>query len=112
MTASNVRQKIFEHLEFLPGEQVKTLLLTWLTASEGNLEDLEQLLLTTQATEESLFGEIDANLNFQPLTEAQMIEQSKLALEVYRKEGSGVPHHRVCEWANSLGTDEESPCPR
>ncbi len=113
MTASNVRQQIFEHIEALPGEQVKTLLLTWLTASSGNLEDFEQLLLTTQTTEESLeFGEIDANLNFQPLTQAQMIEQSKLALEAYRKEGSGVAHHRVREWANGLGTDEEGPCPR
>ncbi len=113
MTASNIRQQIFEHLEALPGEQVKTLLLTWLTASEGNLEDFEQLLLTMQGTEESLeFGEIDANLNFQPLTEAQMIKQSKLALEAYRREGSGVEHHRVREWANSLGTDEEGSCPR
>jgi hypothetical protein len=94
MTASNIRQQIFERLEALPGEQVKTLLLTWLTTSSGKLEDFEQLLLTTQATQttEELFefGEIDANINFQPLTEAQMIEQSKLALEAYRKEGSGV----------------------
>jgi len=113
MTASNIRQQIFEHLEDLPGEQVKTLLLTWLTASEGNLEDFERLLMTTQGAEESLeFGEIDANLNFQALTEAEMIEQSKLALEAYRREGSGVPHHRVREWANSLGTDEEGACLR
>jgi hypothetical protein len=113
MTASNIRQQIFEHLEALPGEHVKTLLLTWLSASEGNLEDFEQLLQTTQTTETSLeFGEIDANLNFQPLTEAQMVEQSKLALETYLREGSGVPHHRVREWVNSLGTDEEGACPR
>ena len=41
-----------------------------------------------------------------------MIKQNKLALEAYRREGSGVEHHRVREWANSLGTDEEGSCPR
>ncbi len=113
MIASNLKQQILEHLESLPGEQVKTLLLTWLTDSEGNLEDFEQLLQTTQATEASLeFGEINPNLNFQPLTEAEMIEQSKLALETYLREGSGVPHNQVREWVNSLGTDEEGACPR
>jgi hypothetical protein len=110
MTASNLKQQILEHLESLPGEQVKTLLLTWLTDSEGNLEDFEQLLQITQASLE--FGEIDPNLNFQPLTEAEMIEQSKLALEAYRREGSGVPHNQVRSWVNSLGTDEQGVCPR
>ena len=56
-----------------------------------------------QTTEESLeFGEIDAKLNFQPLTEADMIQQSKSALEAYRRIGSGVEHERVREclsWA-------------
>ncbi len=115
MTASNIRQQILEHLEALSGEQVKTLLLTWLTNSSGNLEDFEKLLTnqTTQITEESFeYGEIDSALNFQPLAEAEMVQQSKLALEAYRRKGSGVAHNRVREWADSLGTDRERPCPR
>ena len=95
MIASNIRQQILEHLQPLPGEQVKTLLLTWLTGTSGELEDFEQLLTNkpTQTTEESLeYGEIDAELNFQPLTEADMIQQSKSALETYRRTGSGVEH--------------------
>ncbi len=115
MTASNIRQQILEHLEALPGEQVKTLLLKWLTSSSGNLEDFEKLLTNqpTQRTEESLdYGEIDSGLNFQPLTEDEMVQQSKLALEAYLRKGSGVAHNRVCEWANRLGTDEEHPCPK
>ncbi|OUL32477.1 hypothetical protein [Nostoc sp. 106C] len=95
MTASNLRQQILEHLETLLGEQVKTLLLTWLTSSSGDLEDFEQLLINqaTQTTEE-LFevGEIDTALNFQHLTEAQMVQQSLSALEAYRRTGSGVTH--------------------
>ncbi|WP_414624305.1 hypothetical protein [Calothrix sp. CCY 0018] len=48
------------------------------------------------------YGEIDSALNFQPLTEAEMIQQSKLALEDYRRKGSGVAHNIVREWADSL----------
>ncbi|MCC5627931.1 hypothetical protein [Nostoc sphaeroides] len=93
MTASNIRQQILEHIETLPGEQVKTLLLTWLTDTSASLEDFERLLTNqaTQTTEESFeSGEIDAALNFQPLTEAEMLHNSKTALEAYRRKGSGV----------------------
>ncbi len=110
MTTNNIKQQILEHLEPLPPEQVKTILLTWLTSSSENLEDFEQLLLNqpTQPQEESFeYGEIDSALNFQPLTEAEMIQQSKLALEDYRRKGSGIAHNIVREWADSLGTDEE-----
>ncbi|MEH1912406.1 MAG: hypothetical protein V7L05_13550 [Nostoc sp.] len=115
MTASNIRQQILEHVKTLPGEQVKTLLLTWLTGTSTSLEDFERLLThqVTQTTEESFeYGEIDAALNFQPLTEAQMVHQSQSALEAYRRTGSGMAHDRVREWADSLGTDQERPCPR
>ena len=115
MTANNIQQQILKRIEVLPSEQVKTLLLRWLTNSSGNLEDFEQLLgnQSTSAREEKFeYGEIDGELNFQPLTEAQMIEQSKLALEEYRRQGSGIAHDSIREWADSLGTDEERPCPR
>ena len=36
-----------------------------------------------------------------------MIRQSKLALEAYHREGFSVNHDRVCEWADSLGTDAD-----
>lgn len=63
--------------------------------------------LEAEFIEKSLeFGEIDTNLNFKPLTESQMIEKSKFALEDYRKEGSRVAHHRVREWAKNLGNYE------
>ncbi|MBO3463932.1 hypothetical protein G7B40_022065 [Aetokthonos hydrillicola Thurmond2011] len=115
MTTNNIRQQILEHLETLPGEQVKTLLLTWLTSSSGDLEDFEQLLTNqpTENREESFdYGEIDTGLNFQTLTEAEMIRQSQSALEAYLHKGSGVSHERVREWVENLGTDTERPCPR
>lgn len=115
MTANNIKQQILEHLEALPGEQVKSLLKTWLSVSEGDLEDFERLLSheSTQTIVEIFeYGEIDTALNFQPLTQAQMVEQSRKALEAYHRTASGVAHERVREWADSLGTDEERPCPR
>lgn len=110
MTANSIKQQILEHLEPLPPEEVKTILLTWLTSSSDNLEDFEQLLINqpTQTVEESFeYGEVDSALNFQPLTEAEMIQQSKLALEDYRRQGSGFPHSVVREWADNLGTNQE-----
>ncbi|MBC6435517.1 hypothetical protein FM036_39360 [Nostoc sp. HG1] len=115
MTANNIKQQILEHLEALPGEQVKSLLKTWLTVTDGDLEDFEQLLShkSTQSIEEIYdYGEIDTTLNFQSLTQAQMVEQSRKALEAYRRTGTAVAHEYVREWADSLGTDEERPCPR
>ncbi len=110
MTASNIKQQILEHLEPLPPEEVKTILLTWLTSSSENLEDFEQLIINqpTEVVEQSFeYGEVDSALNFQPLTEAEMIEQSKLALKEYRRKGSGIPHSVVREWADNLGSNEE-----
>ena len=52
MTTNNLRQQILEHLKILPSEQVKTLLLTWLTSSEGDLEDFERLLTNQSLTDD------------------------------------------------------------
>ncbi|NEN91981.1 MAG: hypothetical protein F6K48_24980 [Okeania sp. SIO3H1] len=105
MTANNLRQKILERLELLPGEQVKNLLRKWLVNSSGNLEYFEELLINEshQKTEELLdYAEIDSTLNFISLTEEEMVEQSKLALEDYGRQGVSVAHSRVREWADSL----------
>ncbi|MGD1809460.1 hypothetical protein ACP6PL_29065 [Dapis sp. BLCC M126] len=115
MTTNNLRQKILERLEPLSGEQVKNLLRKWLVNSSGNLEYFEELLIDEfdKKTEELLdYGEIDSTLDFIPLTEEEMIQKSKLALEDYRRRGVSVAHSRVREWADSLGTDAEKPCPK
>jgi hypothetical protein len=58
------------------------------------------------AAESLEYGEIDAELNFQPLTETEMINQSKSALETYLLTGSGVKHEQVQKWANNLGKQQ------
>ncbi|MBE9056777.1 MULTISPECIES: hypothetical protein [Sphaerospermopsis] len=68
-----------------------------------------QFLATELAKEEQIsvtesleYGQIDTELNFQPLSEKDMIEQSKSALETYLRTASGVKHEQVQQWANSL----------
>lgn len=115
MTQNNIRQKILERLEPLSGEQVKYLLSEWLISASDNLEDFEELLRNESEprTEELLdYGEIGSTLNLRSLTEAEMVRQSQLALEAYRRQGVSVPHNRVREWADRLETDREDPCPR
>ena len=110
MTTGNIKQQILEHIEALPSEKVKTLFLTWLTNSSGNLEDFEQLLANQQSSVmENTFeyGEIDGDLNFQPLSEAQIVQQSKLALEEYHRQGSGVAHDTVRKWADRIALSLE-----
>jgi hypothetical protein len=58
------------------------------------------------AAESFEYGEINTELNFQPLTETEMIEQSKSALETYLRTGSGVKHETVKKWANNLGNQQ------
>ncbi|MBW4602912.1 MAG: hypothetical protein KME29_25970 [Calothrix sp. FI2-JRJ7] len=104
MAVSGIRQQILEHIESLLPQEVKVLLSHWLVNSEGDLEDFEPLLTNqlNQIAEEAFeFGEIDTALNFQPLTETQMVEKSLSSLEAYRSKGSGVPHERVREWIES-----------
>lgn len=105
MAVSSIRQQILEHIESLSLQEVKVLLSHWLVNSEGDLEDFERLLTNqpNQIIEEAFeFGEIDDALNFQPLTEAQMVEKSLSSLEAYRRKSSGVAHERVREWIESL----------
>lgn len=116
MTTSNDRQQMANHVQELGGDQVKALVLDWLSVTDASLLDFERLLETEYMhptdTEESVYGELDQNLNFHPLTEEQMIDSSLDALEAYRNQGGGVPHDRVREWVDSLGTDSEIPCPQ
>ncbi len=56
------------------------------------------------------FGELDEHLNFSPLTEAEMIQQSLDVLANYQQDG--IPHEQVEAWVNSLGTDYRQPCPK
>ncbi|MGB8701023.1 MAG: hypothetical protein WCD18_16545 [Thermosynechococcaceae cyanobacterium] len=110
MPLSNDRQQIASHVQELDGEHVKALVLDWLTVTDASLQDFERLLSTEHTlteTEALVYGELDQTLNFQPLTETQMIHNSLEALDAYRLTGNGIPHNQVREWADNLGIDDE-----
>jgi hypothetical protein len=50
--------------------------------------------------------------NPQNLTEAEMISQSIQTLAAYQRDRDGVPHDRVCQWLDSIGTDNPLPRPK
>jgi len=58
------------------------------------------------------WGEIDTANQFQPLSEEQTIALSVLALQDYQTNKTGISGDRVKQWADSLGSDRELPCPQ
>jgi hypothetical protein len=118
MTTSNERQQIANYVQTLGGEQVKALVLDWLSATDASLVDFKRLLETEYMhpsdsdTEELVYGELDQNLSFHPLTEEEMIHAILNTLEDYRNRRGGVPHDQVREWAGTLGADSETSCPQ
>jgi hypothetical protein len=53
-----------------------------------------------------IYGSIDSNLHFCPLSEEEMISQSLETLNEYRQSGQCVSQQAMSEWADSLGTIE------
>jgi hypothetical protein len=112
------RHLMTRYVQALEGEQVKALVLDWLTGTGGNLNDFEQLLEANYAPvdaeaaeQDSVYGELDGQGLFQPLTEAEMATKSLRVLEEYQRTGQGVPHGQVRDWLDGVGTDSPVPCP-
>ena len=109
------RHQIANHVQGLDSEQVKALVLDWLAQTDGSLSDFEYLLTAEYAAtdeDEAVYGNRDEQGTFQPLTEAEMAAKSLQVLEEYKRTRKGVPHERVREWLDSIGTDNPLPCPK
>ena len=106
---TNIRQKLATQLRDLPAEQVKQAMLQWLDRDDGSLEDLEQSLDLERLV---VYGTIKNDNAFVPLTEEEMIAQSLEALEDYQQSVGRISSETMEDWANSLGTDRQYPCPQ
>lgn len=104
-----IRQKLAARLQDLPAEQVKQAMLQWLDEGDGNLEDLEQNL---NLARQVVYGTIDGEDRFVPLTEDEMVEQSLQALAEYQESGRTISQETMEDWVYSLGTDRQLPCPQ
>ncbi len=110
--AQSIKQ-LHAQIQAMPSDSVKAIVLSWLNQSNGNLGDFERLIAEiAQETEEYQWGEIDTANEFQPLGEAQTIAMSLSVLEDYKKSKIGISGDRVKQWADSLGSDRELPCPQ
>lgn len=87
-------------LEALVQRQITTgryqTVLDVLVAGVQLLEHQDEHLAGGDAT----YGDLDADLQFSPLTEAEMAQQSLAVLATYKHDG--VPHDQIEVWANGL----------
>jgi hypothetical protein len=110
--AKSIKQ-LHAQIQAMPSDSVKAIVLSWLNQSNGNLSDFERLIAEiAEETQEYQWGEIDTANQFQSLSEEQTIAQSLAALEDYQTNKTGIPHDRVKQWSDSLGSDRELPCPQ
>ena len=110
--AQSIKQ-LHAQIQAMPSDSVKAIVLSWLNQSNGNLSDFERLIAEiAEETEGYQWGEIDTANEFQPLSEEQTIAQSLAALQDYQTNKTGIGHDRVKQWADSLGSDRELPCPQ
>ncbi|HAX87617.1 MAG TPA: hypothetical protein DCY91_15475 [Cyanobacteria bacterium UBA11370] len=105
-------KQLHSQIEAMPSDWVKAIVLSWLSNSNGNLSDFERLIAeTADFSGDYQWGKIDTEYQFQPLSESQMITESLTALQDYQTNKMGIPHEQVKQWADSLGSDRELPCP-
>ncbi len=103
-------QQLQERLSEMSSEQVKSLMLAWLNDDAQSREQFSTWVETTQPNLE--LGNITSQLAFQPLNDAEMLAQSLEALTEYRDNRQSIAHQDVAAWAESLGSDNELPCPQ
>jgi hypothetical protein len=111
---TNIRQELATIVQDLPAERVKIAVIEWLSLEKGDIADLKQNLFLKAESNQSqmIYGAIDINGDFTPLSEEEMIAQSSEALNEYKLHGCGVSQQSMSKWAASLGTDGELPCPK
>lgn len=110
--AQSIKQ-LHAQIQAMPSDSVKAIVLSWLNLSNANLSDLERLIAEiAEETEGYQWGEIDTANEFQPLSEEETIASSLSVLQDYQTNKTGVSGDRVKQWADSLGSDRELPCPQ
>lgn len=103
-------QPLEERLLEMPSEQVKSLMLAWLQDDSLSRQQFSTWVETTQPNLD--WGIITPQLEFRPLSDADMLAQSLVALADYRDNGESISHQDVAAWAESLEADHELPCPQ
>lgn len=93
----------------MSGDRLKEVVLSWLASEEITITAFEQLVENFGDYE---WGRIDEKLQFQPMTEDEMVAESLAVWAEYQRKPDGISHDAVKRWAESLGQDDELPCPQ
>ena len=102
-------EQIVKQIEALPGEQVKEIVLAWLTTSDDRFDDGRFEDFAAKLAEDA---DIDTTLGFPDLTAEEMRQEDMQRWENYLRTGHSIPQEQVAEWLASIGTDHELPCPK
>ncbi len=96
-------------IQSMSSDRVKSIVLFWLETKEKTIVEFEQLV---ENSDEDEWLELD---DFQPahlLSDGEMISESLAIFSDYRKNPKGIAHDAVKKWSDSLGRDDELPCPQ
>jgi hypothetical protein len=94
---TKIRQELATYLQDVPAEKVKIAVIKWLGQEKSDIADLRQnLSLELESNSSSMiYGSIDTNGDFTPLTEEEMIAHSSHALNEYRLHKRGVSQQEM-----------------
>jgi predicted transcriptional regulator len=105
---NDIRQQILEYIEALPGDSVKEAVQAWVKFSDGSLIDFERQLADQAASQ----SQVDTTIGFPCLSHEEAIRESESRWQRYQQTQQGIPHDRVVQWLDSVGTENELPCPK
>jgi hypothetical protein len=100
-------QQLQSQIESMPSDRVKSIVLFWLASEEKTIVEFEQLV-----DDEEDWGELPDFPEDQMISEDEMVAESLAIFAAYQKNPKGIPHEAMKQWADSLGQDDELPCPR
>ncbi|MHC5595631.1 MAG: hypothetical protein ACYTXC_06635 [Nostoc sp.] len=113
---TDIRQQIVAQLDaYSTLEGLKAAVREWINTSDASLDTLKKVLETHLDEDYDLNSEDWQQLQKQDLTfisDDATREEDMRRLQRYRETGDGIPHEQVAAWLASIGTDNESPCPR
>lgn len=110
---SQLNQQLQSQVQAMPSDRVKEIVLSWLADGGNTIGEFERLVEDNGAEfADYEWGEIDDDGQFRPMSEDEMVAESLAVWAEYQKNPEGVPHDAVKRWAESLGQDDELPCPQ
>lgn len=113
---TDIRQQITTQLEaFQSLESLKAAVQDWVCSSDGSLDAFGKVLEAHQDDDFELTDEDWRQLQEQGLAfdnDAATKEEDMRRIQRYRETGDAISHDEVAIWLDSIGTDDELPCPR